>query len=246
MVTRLLVLLGCMACGGCVQGDDQMQIVFRTTMGPTLFTVSQPAVDGTTTIVPHMDDSASLTFAKASVRSMIATGSITVKETGKENPTGATCEFLTAGPISGVPTCSVSFSMITMHCTCDNLPKPAVAVVEAPAPQDGELKVLFKTTMGPTLFTVTEPAVDGTTTILPQFDDSASLTFAKESVRSMVTLGSITVKETGKENPKTAACDFPMAGPITGVPTCTVSFSLITMHCSCDNFPRTEASLVFL
>merc|ERR1712232_6406 len=106
--------------------------------------------------------------------------------------------------------------------------------------------VFFTTTMGPTLFTVAEPAVDGNATIVPQFDNSASLTFTKASLMKLMGESGITVKETGKENPKMATCDFPTAGPITGAPTCKVSFSLITMYCSCDNFPRTTAADVFM
>lgn len=105
-----------------------------------------------------------------------------------------------------------------------------------------DVEVFFKTTMGPTVFTVARPATDKSTTIVPQYDDSASLVFAKEDVMTMMTSAGITVKETGVPHPKGATCTFPTAGPITGSPTCAVSFSLITMYCSCNNFPRSAAN----
>jgi hypothetical protein len=109
---------------------------------------------------------------------------------------------------------------------------------------DEVIRVIFTTTMNPTLFAVSEPAIDGSRTIVPQFDHSASLNFTKTSVMKMIVNGSITVKETGKPNPKTATCNFPTAGPITGAPTCRVFFMQITMGCTCDNFPRTAVNTV--
>merc|ERR1712110_665604 len=97
-----------------------------------------------------------------------------------------------AGPITGAPTCHVSFSMITMHCICSNFPrthtiqKAATPIVVADSQGKEELTVFFTTSMGPTVFTVTEPAIDGVTTIAPKWDGSSNLTFSRESVLSMM------------------------------------------------------------
>jgi len=109
---------------------SSMKVIFRTTMGPTVFTVHEAAMDGSRTIVPAGDYSASLTFDTDIMKKLMAEErGITVKETGKENPKFATCEFMTAGPITGAPTCQVSFSMINMYCECSNFPRAAAAVV---------------------------------------------------------------------------------------------------------------------
>merc|ERR1712187_340401 len=110
--------------------DSHMKVFFKTSMGPTVFTVNEAAMDGRQTIVPAMDDSAFLIFDNDSVTKMMAAESgISVKETGKENPKGATCEFMTAGPITGAPTCKVLFSMINVHCEGENFPRASIVVV---------------------------------------------------------------------------------------------------------------------
>ena len=104
------------------------------------------------------------------------------------------------------------------------------------AASDKEVQILFKNHMGPTVFTVTEPALDGSVSIVPD----ATLSFSKEGVMKMLTSSGITVKETGKENPKSTTCRFLTAGPITGMPQCDITFGLISMDCSCQNFPRSD------
>jgi len=123
---------------------------------------------------------------------------------------------------------------------------PVYPVVKAMvAKAESSIKVFFKTTMGPTVFSVTEAAMDGSHTIVPAYDSSASLTFDSDSVtRMMAKESGITVKETGKENPKGATCEFMTAGPITGDPTCNVMFSQINMYCKCQNFPRAASVVV--
>jgi len=229
-----------------VTKNEKIQIFFRTTMGPTVFTVAQPDVHGITTIVPQLDYSASLTFTQESVTKMIATTGITVKETSTDHPKKATCDFSTAGPITGPPFCTVMFSRISMYCECINFPRAVEAEVAKPIitdeNMDEDIKVLFQSTMGRTVltrFTVAQPAIDGTSTIVPQLDGSASLTFSKESVMNMIGSSGITVKETDVEHPKKTTCRFLTAGPITGVPTCTVMIDrAYNLYCSCDNFPR--------
>jgi len=112
------------------EAGSSIKVIFKTTMGPTVFTVSEAAMDGRQTIVPAMDDSAFLTFDNDSVTKMMAAESgITVRETGKKNPKGATCGYMTAGPITGALTCKVFFSMINVHCECENFPRAPVFVV---------------------------------------------------------------------------------------------------------------------
>merc|ERR1712023_475552 len=124
--------------------------------------------------------------------------------------------------------------------TC-NANKPEEASCQlVDAKKDSEIKVFFTTTMGPTVFTVTEPALDGSVSIVPAGDHSSALTFEKKSVMSMMSSAGITVKETGVPHPKGATCEFKTAGPIEGEPECKVFFSLVTIHCECLNFPRSQ------